>query len=67
MVKYLIVRICRVIWHLLAESRTRIENLIKEGKTAEEVIAADPTKDLFKGALETLLPKYFVYSVYQDL
>jgi cyclase len=52
---------------LLTESRTRIANLIKEGKTVDEVIKADPTKDLFKGVLETLPPKFFVYSVYQDL
>jgi cyclase len=53
--------------YMLTESRTRIANLIKEGKTADEVIAADPTKDLFKGVLETLPAKFFVYSVYQDL
>jgi cyclase len=53
--------------YLLAESRTRIANLIKEGKTVDEVIATDLTKDIFKGVLETLPPQFFVYSVYQDL
>ena len=52
---------------MLAESRTRIAALIKQGKTVDEVIAADPTKDLFKGG-ETWLPtKIWVYTVYKDL
>jgi cyclase len=53
--------------YMLVESRTRIASLINEGKTVDEVIAADPTKDLFKGVIETLPPRFFVYSVYQDL
>lgn len=53
--------------YMLAESRTKIANLIIEGKTVDEVIAADPTKDLFKGVLSSLPPKFFVYTVYQDL
>lgn len=52
---------------MLAESRTRIATLIKKGKTVDEVIAADPTKDLFKGGQSWLPPKLWVYTVYQDL
>ena len=53
--------------YMLAESRTRIASLIKEGKTVDEVIGADPTKDLFKGGESWLPPKLFVFTVYQDL
>jgi cyclase len=52
---------------MLVVSKARIASLIREGKTVDEVIAANPTKDLFKGVLKSLPPKYFVYSVYQDL
>lgn len=53
--------------YMFVESRKRIANLIKEGKTVDEVIAADPTKDLFKVGESSLPPKLFVYTVYQDL
>jgi cyclase len=52
---------------MLFKSRNNIEKLVKEGKTLDEVIAADPTKDLYKGGKSWLAPKVFVYTVYQEL
>lgn len=52
---------------MLAISRDRIDKLIKEGKTLEEVIAADPTSNLYKGGKSWLSPELFVYVVYHDL
>jgi hypothetical protein len=52
---------------MLSESRTRIATLIKNGKTVDEVIAADPTKGLFKGGEPWLPAKLWVYTVYEDL
>ena len=56
-----------ILCDMLAISRDRIDKLIKEGKTLEEVIAADPTSNLYKGGKSWLSPKLFVYVVYHDL
>jgi glyoxylase-like metal-dependent hydrolase (beta-lactamase superfamily II) len=53
--------------NMLVESRTRISKLIKEGKSIDEVIAADPTKDLYKGGKSYIPVKLFVATVYEDL
>jgi cyclase len=53
--------------NMLSAARNNIEKLVKEGKTFDEVIAMDPTKDLYKGGKSWLAPKLFVYTVYQEL
>lgn len=53
---------------MLIAARDRIDKLMKEGKTLDEVVAADPTAGLFKDGQESWLPpKIFVYCVYQEL
>lgn len=53
---------------MLITARDRISKLMKDGKTLEEVVAADPTAGLFKDGQESWLPpKIFVYCVYQEL
>lgn len=52
---------------ILSASQERILKLIQEGKTVDEIINIDPTRGLFKGGESWLEPKYFVYTVYQDL
>jgi cyclase len=52
---------------MLIASRDRILELIKEGKTVNEVINLDPTKGLFKKGESWLPPKLFVFTVYQEL
>jgi len=52
---------------MLSKARTNIEKLVKEGKTLEEVIAADPTKDLFKLGKSWLPAPMFVDVVYKEL
>lgn len=53
--------------NMLFESRTRISKLIKEGKSVDGVIAADPTKGLYKGGESWIPVKLYVASVYEDL
>jgi len=53
--------------NMLSAARAQIEKLIKEGKTLEEVIAADPTKDLFKGGKSWLPAPMFIDVVYKEL
>ncbi|MBE0673819.1 MAG: MBL fold metallo-hydrolase [Bacteroidales bacterium] len=53
--------------NMLVESRTRISRLIEEGKSVDEVIAADPTKDLYKGGESWIPVKLYVATVYEDL
>jgi cyclase len=51
---------------MLAESRNRIDSLIKTGMTLEQLIKADPTKDLLKGG-ESLVPSsLFLAIIYKD-
>jgi len=52
---------------LMIISRDRILNLIKEGKTLDEIIKLDPLKNLYKGGESWLPPKLFIFTVYQDL
>jgi cyclase len=53
---------------MLIAARDRIDKLMKEGKTLDEVVAADPTEGLLKdGKKSWLPPKIFVYCVYQEL
>jgi glyoxylase-like metal-dependent hydrolase (beta-lactamase superfamily II) len=53
---------------MLIAARDRIDKLMKEGKTLEDIVAADPTSDLLKdGQKSWLPPKIFVYCVYQEL
>ncbi len=49
---------------MLMESRNRIEKLIRDGKTLDEVIAENPTRDLYKGGKSTIPDKLFVATVY---
>jgi len=51
---------------MLAKSRDRIEMHIKEGKTLEEIVAADPISGLYGGEKSWLPPKLFIYCVYYD-
>ncbi|WP_010662911.1 MBL fold metallo-hydrolase [Marinilabilia salmonicolor] len=53
--------------NMLVESKIRIFKLIKEGKTLDEVIAANPTKDLLKEGESWIPINIFVNTVYQDL
>jgi len=53
--------------NMLVESRTRISKLIEEGKSVDEVIAADPTKDLYKGGESWIPVKLYIATVYEDL
>lgn len=53
--------------HMLAAGRDRITALIDEGKTLEEVVAADPTAGLYRRGESWLPPKLFVWMVYVDL
>ena len=53
--------------NMLAVTKDRVAGLIKEGKTLEEVIAADVTAGLFRGGKSWLDPNLFVYFVYTDL
>jgi hypothetical protein len=53
---------------MLILARDRIEKLMEEGKTLEEIVAADPTAGLLKDEQKSWLPpKIFVYCVYQEL
>jgi glyoxylase-like metal-dependent hydrolase (beta-lactamase superfamily II) len=53
---------------MLMAAQDRIDELMKEGKTLEEVVAADPTVGLFRGGEKSWLPpKLFIYCVYQEL
>jgi glyoxylase-like metal-dependent hydrolase (beta-lactamase superfamily II) len=54
--------------NMLILARDRIEKLMEEGKTLEEIVAADPTAGLLKDEQKSWLPpKIFVYCVYQEL
>lgn len=57
----------RAYHEMLTIARDRIHKLIKAGKTLEEVLAANPTKNLYKGGKSWLSPKLFIYVVYQEL
>ncbi len=52
---------------MLAQARDRIEILIKEGHTLEEIVAAEPTSGLYHGGKSWLPPKLFIYCVYHEL
>lgn len=52
---------------MLATIRSRVKNLIKEGKTMKEVVASKPTSD-FDRDPEVMMPAdYFVQILYNDL
>jgi glyoxylase-like metal-dependent hydrolase (beta-lactamase superfamily II) len=51
---------------MLALAKDRIEILIKEGHTLEEIVAAEPTSGLYHGGKSWLPPKLFIYCVYHD-
>ncbi len=52
---------------MLATGRDRIAELISQGSTLEEAVAADPTAGLYSGGESWLDPKLFIGSVYADL
>ena len=52
---------------MLAKSRARISKLIEDGKSLDEVVAAEPTKGLFKGVKSWLPENFFIETVYMDL
>ncbi|NVM57486.1 MAG: MBL fold metallo-hydrolase [Desulfobacterales bacterium] len=52
---------------ILVTARDRIAKLIKEGKTLDEVLAAEPTAALYKGGKSFISPELFVKVVYMDL
>jgi glyoxylase-like metal-dependent hydrolase (beta-lactamase superfamily II) len=52
---------------ILAESRARISKLIEDGKSLDEVVAANPTKGLYKGGKSWIPDNLFVATVYMDL
>jgi len=52
---------------MLAKSMVRISKLIEDGKSLDEVVAAEPTKGLFEGGKSWLPENFFVETVYVDL
>ncbi|MFO7668184.1 MAG: MBL fold metallo-hydrolase [Bacteroidales bacterium] len=52
---------------MLAKSRERISKLIEDGKSLDEVVAANPTKGLYKGGKSWIPENLFVATVYMDL
>lgn len=52
---------------MLTKSRNRIDRLVKEGKTLDEVIAANPTRGLFKGGKSWLPDKLYIATVFMGL
>ena len=52
---------------MLAATRNRIAEMIRDGKTLEETVAADPTAELYGRGESWLDPKFFVWTVYEDL
>ena len=48
------------------EAADGIEMLIKEGRTLEEIVAADPISGLYVGEKSWFPPKQFIYCVYHD-
>lgn len=52
---------------MLTTARDRIAALIEEGKTLEEIVAADPTAGLYRRGRLWLSPKLFILTVYVDL
>lgn len=52
---------------MLVESRARIAKLIEEGKSLDEVVAANPTKGLYKGGKSWIAENLFVATVYMDI
>jgi glyoxylase-like metal-dependent hydrolase (beta-lactamase superfamily II) len=52
---------------LLVSARARIADLIKAGKSWEEVVAAKPVEGLYKGGQSTMPADVFVRVVYEDL
>lgn len=53
--------------NMLITARDRIAKHIKDGKTLEEVLALDPTANLYKGGKSWLPAEHFVYVTYHDL
>jgi glyoxylase-like metal-dependent hydrolase (beta-lactamase superfamily II) len=53
--------------NMLAASKERIANLIKQGKTLEEIVAAKSISDLYKRGESWLNPKLFIYTIYNEL
>lgn len=52
---------------VLTTIRDRIQKLIDDGKTLEEVVASKPTADLDKENSGAMSPDFFVTIVYNDL
>lgn len=52
---------------MLSIARDRIISLIKEGKTLEETIAANPTAGLYDRGESWIPPEFFVRMAYEDL
>lgn len=52
---------------MLTTARDRIAALIEEGKTLEEIVAADPTAGFYRRGRSWLPPKLFIVTVYADL
>jgi len=53
--------------NMLSEAKARIIKFMSIGKSLDEVIAADPTKNLYKGGESWIPVKLFIASVYEDL
>jgi cyclase len=52
---------------LLVTIRARIQALINAGRTADEVVAANPLQDLYTGRRESVSPERLARLVYEDL
>ncbi|MFQ6114575.1 MAG: MBL fold metallo-hydrolase [bacterium] len=52
---------------LLGAGRVRIATLIEEGKTLEEIVAADPLAGLYRQGESWLPPRLFIWTVYRYL
>jgi glyoxylase-like metal-dependent hydrolase (beta-lactamase superfamily II) len=53
--------------NMISAARDRISTLIEEGKSLEEIVAADPTSGLYSRGPSWLSPKLFIWTVYLDL
>jgi hypothetical protein len=51
---------------MLTRATDRIKTMIQEGQSFEEIVAADPISEFYKGGKSWLPPKLFIYCVCQD-
>jgi hypothetical protein len=52
---------------MLASSRDRIASRIRQGKTLQEIVDTEPTAGLYGRGESWIDPKFFVWTVSEDL